>query len=149
MKNLLHKFILAGLLIVSSLPNLQADTTLVFNEIMYHPQTNEPALEWVELYNQMAVDLDISGWSLANGIYFKFPSGTIVHGGAYLVVGSSPADLMAATGLTNILGPFTNRLSNAGEKLELQNNDGRVLDSLNYGVEGDWPVALDGGGVSL
>ena len=38
-----------------------ADSTVVFNEIMYHPATNEPALEWIELHNQMAVSMDISG----------------------------------------------------------------------------------------
>jgi len=35
----------------------RADTSVVFNEIMYHPATNEPAMEWLELYNQMAVDV--------------------------------------------------------------------------------------------
>src|SRR5262245_47221841 len=29
-----------------------ADSVVVFNEIMYHPATNEAALEWVELHNQ-------------------------------------------------------------------------------------------------
>ena len=132
-----------------ALPTL-ADTTLVFNEIMYHPRTNEPALEWVEFHNQMAVDLDISNWFLTNGIFFKFPAGTVVKGGGYLVVASSPADLQAASpGLANVYGPFTNRLSNSGEQLDLCNNSGRVVASLSYGVDGGWPVAPDGSGLSL
>src|SRR6266850_602304 len=89
-----------------------ADSTVVFNEIMYHPQTNEAQLEWVELYNQMAVDMDISGWYLTNGIGYKFAEGTVITGGGYLVVALSPADLYAATRATNIYGPFTGRLSN-------------------------------------
>src|SRR5580765_7192416 len=60
--------VLAGLICVCCLSNLRGDTALVFNEIMYHPQTNEAAFEWVELYNQMAVDLDVSGWKIQNGI---------------------------------------------------------------------------------
>jgi len=127
----------------------KADSVVVFNEIMYHPATNEPALEWVELHNQMAVDVDLSGWSLAGGIDFKFAEGAVIQGGGYLVVALSPADLEAATGLTNALGPFSGRLSNSGEKLELYNNNGRLMDSVNYDVEGDWPVAPDGSGVSL
>jgi len=126
-----------------------ADTALVFNEIMYHPQTNETTFEWVELYNQMAVDLDVSGWTIQIGIDYKFPAGTIVHGGSYVVVSISPADLILATGLTNVLGPFTQRLSNSGETLELHNNDGRLEDSISYGTDGDWPVGPDGAGVSL
>src|ERR1035437_4357427 len=127
----------------------RADSTVVFNEIMYHPATNEAALEWVELYNQMSVDMDISHWSLAGGIDYAFPEGTIVAGGGYLVVASSPAALMAATGLTNVIGPFAGRVSNSGETLQLLNNDLRAMDSITYGTDGEWPVAPDGSGVSL
>ncbi len=128
---------------------VHADSTVVFNEIMYHPPTNEALLEWVELYNQQAVDMDLSGWSLANGISFQFAEGTILAGGGHLVVASSPATLKAVTGLTNIYGPFTGRLSNAGETLELRDNNNRLMDSVAYGTDGDWPVGPDGGGVSL
>ena len=127
----------------------RADSIVVFNEIMYHPQTNEPSLEWVELYNQMAVDVDLSNWSLNGGIQFNFDEGTIIRGGGYLVIAVSPSTLMAVTGLTNVLGPFSGRLSNAGEELELRDNNNRVMDSVTYGVEHDWPAAPDGAGVSL
>src|SRR5258708_14275891 len=94
---------------------LRADTVVVFNEIMYHPPTNEAALEWVELKNQMAVDVDISGWSIAGGIQYTFPSNTIVRGGGLLVVAASPDTLAAPTGLANVGGPFTGRLSKHGD----------------------------------
>src|SRR6266850_8080443 len=126
-----------------------ADSTVVFNEIMYHPQTNEAQLEWVELYNQMAVDMDISGWYLTNGIEYKFAEGTVVPGGGFLVIASSPTNLTAATGATNVFGPFTGRLANGGETLELRNNNNRLMDSVSYGVDGDWPVGPDGAGVAL
>ena len=127
----------------------QADSIVVFNEIMYHPSTNEPALEWVELHNQMAVDVDLSGWSISGGISYQFAEGALISGGGYVVVSVSPADLQAATGLNNVLGPFTGRLSNAGETLELYNRNHRLMDSISYGVDGDWPVGPDGSGVSL
>src|SRR5258705_12996605 len=106
-----------------SLPAARADSTVVFNEIMYHPQTNEAQLEWVELYNQMAVDMDISGWYLTNGISYKFAEGTVITGGGHLLVASSPADLIAATGATNVFGPFVGRLANGGDTIELRNNN--------------------------
>jgi len=137
------------LLLVVSVGSLRADSTVVLNEIMYHPQTNEAQLEWVELYNQMAVDMDISGWYLTNGIEYKFAEGTVVPGGGFLVIASSPTNLTAATGATNVFGPFTGRLANGGETLELRNNNNRLMDSVSYGVDGDWPVAPDGTGVSL
>ncbi|MDD2599579.1 MAG: lamin tail domain-containing protein [Kiritimatiellae bacterium] len=127
-----------------------ADVTVVFNEIMYHPtQANEAVFEWVELRNQLAVDMDISGWSITKGIEYLFPENTVVPGRGFLVVAASPGDLTAATGVTNVLGPFTGRLSNSGEKLELRNNNNRLMDLLDYGTDGLWPVAADGGGASL
>lgn len=126
----------------------RADSVVVFNEIMYHPRTNEAALEWVELHNQMAVDVDLSGWSLAGGIQFSFSEGTLIPGGGYLVVAASPTEL-AAQGVANVLGPFAGRLSNNGDRLQLRSNTDRLMDEVNYGVDGDWPVGPDGAGVSL
>jgi len=126
-----------------------ADSVVVFNEIMYHPATNEPALEWVELYDQNSVDVDLSGWRIAGGIDYLFPDHTVIHGGGYLVVAISPVTLMATTGQTNVLGPFSGRLSNNGEKLELRDLNNRLMDSVTYGVDGAWPEGADGSGVSL
>src|SRR4026207_237571 len=118
----------------------RGDSALVFNEIMYHPATNEPAMEWIEFHNQLAVDLDVSEWSVTGGIDYKFPVGSVIKGRGFVVLAISPADLMAASGLTNAFGSYTGRLSNAGEELNLRNNSGRIVDSINYGVNGRWPV---------
>jgi hypothetical protein len=128
---------------------VRADAVIVFNEIMYHPATNEPAMEWVELRNALAVDVDISDWSITGGIGYTFASNTIVRGRGFLVVAVSPGVFTAATGVTNVLGPFTGRLGNNGDTLRLRNNSGRVMDEVSYGTDGDWPVAPDGAGVSL
>jgi hypothetical protein len=140
--------LLAGLL-CGAVSAAKADSVVVFNEIMYHPGTNVTGSEWLELHNQMAVDVDLSGWSIAGGVAFTFAEGTVIPGRGYLVVALSPADLAAATGLTNVLGPYTGHLSNAGEKLDLYNRNQRLMDSVTYGVGGAWPVGPDGSGVSL
>ena len=122
---------------------------VVFNEIMYHPGANTAGGEWLELHNQMAVDVNLSGWSLAGGVAFTFVEGTVIPGGGYLVVAQSPAELGAATGLTNVLGPYSGHLAHSGEQLELYNRNQRLMDSVSYAVGGDWPVGPDGSGVSL
>lgn len=136
-------------LMVGLAGSVWADGVVVFNEIMYHPATNEPGMEWVELRNQLAVDVDISGWSLGGAIQYTFPSNTIVPGGGFVVVALSPQTLGAVLGTTNLFGPFTGRLGNNGDRLELRNNSGRLMDAVTYGVEDDWPVAPDGSGASL
>ncbi len=59
-------------LLFAAAPVLRADSVVVFNEIMYHPGTNAAGDEWLELHNQMAVDVDLSGWSIANGVGLHF-----------------------------------------------------------------------------
>ncbi|MFM1769705.1 MAG: hypothetical protein RJA22_2234 [Verrucomicrobiota bacterium] len=132
-----------------SVPRARADGAVVFHEIMYHPATDESLNEWVELRNLLAVDVDISDWSLAGGIAYRFPSNSILRGGQHLVVAAAPSVLAAQLGVTNVYGPFLGRLDNAGALLQLRNNSGRVVDELDYGTDGEWPVGPDGAGVSL
>ena len=135
-------------LLCSFLPRLGADSTVVFNEVHYHPAERESSLEWLELHNQMAVNMDLSGWRLSGGIDYVFPEGTVLEGGGLLVVAANPAALRE-TGVTRVLGPFQGRLSNSGETLELRNNNQRLMDVLEYGTDSEWPVAPDGHGPSL
>ncbi|MES2571143.1 MAG: lamin tail domain-containing protein, partial [Verrucomicrobiota bacterium] len=79
------------------------DTTTVFNEVMYHP-ANAAEPEWIELHNQMAVNMDLSGWRITGGIDFTFPNGTAIAAGGHLVVASNPDALQARTGLIGVLG---------------------------------------------
>ena len=44
------------------------DSIVVFNEIQYHPASDDSSLEFVELYNQNTVDVDLSGWRISSGI---------------------------------------------------------------------------------
>jgi len=75
--------------------------TVVFNEVMYHPpQTNEAACRMGRTAEPTGVDMDIFGLVHSGGIDYSFPEGTGHSGGGYLVWPASPADLMAATGLT-------------------------------------------------
>ena len=127
----------------------RADTSLVFNEIMYHPMTNEPVFEWVELYNQLAVDLDIGGWKLDGDVEYTFPTNSRIAGRSFVVVAVFPPAMLASTSQTNIVGPFLRRLNNSSGNLILRNQNGRQVDEVNYGTAGEWPVAPDGSGVTL
>ena len=129
----------------------QADSVVVFNEIMYHPVSisNEPTLEWIEFHNQMAVDIDVSDWSLAGGVDYTFPVGSVIPGGGYALIADAPSDFESRTGVTNVYGPFSGRLSNSGENLKLRDNSNRIMDELSYKDSGIWPVASDGSGASL
>lgn len=125
------------------------DCVVVFNEIMYNHPGDDIHLEWIELYNQMAIDIDLSGWWITDGVKYKFGPGTIIQGGDYIVVASSPTHLQAETGYSDALGPYAGRLSNGGERVRLRDNSGRVMDVVDYNDGGDWPTAPDGTGKTL
>ena len=126
-----------------------ADTAVVFTELHYQPAGGSDAVEWLELHNPMAVDVELSGWQLSAGIGFTFPPGTLLAGGGYIVVAADPAALVAATGATNVLGPFSGRLDNSGERVELVNHNGRRMETLRYGSDFPWPVIPAGSGATL
>ena len=128
-------------------PRLLLDSTTVFNELMYHPNGNGKP-EWVELHNQLSIDMDLSEWSLSGAIDYQIPVGTIIPAGGFLVVASDPEALANEVGVTPV-GPSRGRLANQGESLELRDNNERVMDILEYQDGGDWPVGADGSGASL
>ncbi|MFP6858829.1 MAG: lamin tail domain-containing protein [Roseibacillus sp.] len=154
-----------------SSPATTRDAVIVFNEIHYQPAGDDSTLEFVELYNQLSVDVDMSNWLLEGDIRFDFPEGTVLGGGEYLVVAKDPAALQAATSFGDALGPFTGSLANSGKRLLLYNNNRsfrtlpggagspgevasslearRIMDEIDYRDVYPWPAGPDGSGSTL
>src|SRR5688572_11289780 len=78
---------------------------VVINEVHYDPEDKTVPLEFVELHNTAATNVNIGGWRLASGIEFLFPAGTQIPANGYLIVAENPAALQANFGATAI-GPF-------------------------------------------
>ena len=127
---------------------VEAPGSITFDEILYHSPAGED-LEWIELFNPMVLDMDLSGWSLVGGVTYTFDEGTIIPAAGFLVVAADPALLEDETGFADALGPWGGRLSNGGERIELRNHGGRLIDTIEYGDDDPWPVQADGSGLSL
>ncbi|NIP97246.1 MAG: hypothetical protein GWO24_28970, partial [Akkermansiaceae bacterium] len=125
-----------------------ADSVVVFNELHYNPEGSTEDGEWIELYNQMGINVDLSGWRLDNGVEYTFPRRTIVPPGGYLIVAKDPANpALAEAGM--VFGPYEGFLSNGGERVDLLSGADRLMDRVDYDDAGEWPVAADGSGVTL
>ncbi len=116
------------------------DGVVVFNEVQYNPAGSDESGEWIELFNQMGIITDISGWRI-DGIGYTFPNGTLVNPGSYVVVAKTPG--------AGEFGPFTGSIDNGGERLRLYNQSDRLMDELDFGDDARWPAAADGSGATL
>ncbi|MBP7948194.1 MAG: tandem-95 repeat protein [Verrucomicrobiales bacterium] len=114
------------------------------NEIMFRPAPSFPepvAEEWIELRNTEGFPADISGWQLTSGVSFTFAPGTVIPSQGYLVVCANLAAFQAKNpSISNVVGPWTGRLSNNGEKIALSDTTGTEVDYTEYCTQGDWGV---------
>jgi len=127
----------------------QPGMALVVSEIMYSPADDRETLEFVELYNNRAVFENLTGYLFINGIEYVFEPNTIIEPKQYLVVARDPAAIEAAYGISGVQGPYTGRLSNDGERLQLANGNGAIVISFRYNDQHPWPISPDGTGHSL
>ncbi|MBI4583172.1 MAG: lamin tail domain-containing protein [Planctomycetes bacterium] len=135
------------------------ETDVIIDEIMYHPLSDDPRDEYVEIHNRGAAAVDLGGWSFVKGINFTFPAGTAIGAGEYLVIARDPERIRAVYGLPaeKVLGPAQDQqsledfgaLSNEGERLTLKDALGNTADAVRAFDGGEWPHWADGGGSSL
>jgi len=166
---------------------------IVINEIMFAPSntvyltngvtvTNQnPFEEYIELRNVTTTDTvplydpqyPTNHWKLQKAIAFTFPLVSLAPNEFCLVVGFNPltdaaalANFRARFSVSNtvpIFGPWTGRLSDAGDAIELYRPDpvqlpphpdaGFVpyirIDKVNYNSAPPWPGGANGTGLSL
>jgi len=95
---------------------------VVINEIMFHPSTGGADDEFIELHNRTAEGISLAGWRLQGAVDYAFPAGSRIEGGGWLVIGSNPdrlAQLYPWLRDGDVAGPWTGRLDNEGERIEL------------------------------
>jgi hypothetical protein len=123
---------------------------LHFTELHYNPATaqgSDSDFEFLELYNPHAFEVDLSGWSLSEGLNYAFPDGTAMAPGEYLVVA---ANAITYAGLGYPVYDWgSGGLHNSGELLAIRAPDGTVVESVVYSDTGEWDTAPDGQGPSL
>jgi hypothetical protein len=126
-------------------------TSVVINEIMYHPPTNNVADEYVELYNAGATAVSLAGWDFSRGINFNFPTTATIGAGQYLVIAKDRDRLISRYGLSPsiVLGNFGGELSHMGEKIRLRDANKNVANEVTYSDGGHWSEYADGYGSSL
>ncbi len=144
----LKSSLLVYLFIMSFVVSVEADSPfdVIISEIMYHPYhaINIPentGAEYIELFNRGNEAINLSGWRFSDGVDFVFPNGLSLGAGEYLVVASNIDTFMDIyPDIYNVIGGWEGRLSNSGEKIELIDGVGTIIDTVVYADEGNWSV---------
>ena len=121
------------------------------SEIHYHPapRTDGRVVEFIEVYNSMPWFEELGGWKITGSVDFTFPEGFVLPSQGYVAIAASPADLVAVTGATNVLGPYSGSLPHSSGSLKLRHRTGAVFGEYTYADRAPWPAAADGYGPSL
>ncbi len=120
---------------------------LVITELMYNPpESGTDSLEFIELFNNDNVAVDLEGYYFSAGVEYTFPALTLNPGEYFLIAVDSVA-FQESYGLP--ARQFEGALSNSGEFIELRNSYDMIVDSLTFNDEAPWPLEPDGSGPSL
>jgi hypothetical protein len=136
-------------------------SALRITELMFHPGDplegspfSADDMEFIEIQNTGERPLNLTGISVSSAVSFTFPDGDafpendLQPGEVVLVVKDLEAfDSAYETKDLYIAGEYDGNLSNAGERIVLQDRLGRTL--ADFGFSDGWYAAADGGGASL
>lgn len=119
---------------------------LVITELNYNPASVD-SIEFIEIYNNDTMTIDLAGYQLTNGLFFVFPTHNLAPGEFVLVTQDS-------TWFDHFFGVPTynwtaNSLNNNGEAIVLRNSAGDVVDSVFYSSSAPWPAGAFGTGASI
>ena len=120
---------------------------VVINEIHYDPDVKTELVEFIELHNTTAANIDLTGWYFTNAISYQFPEGSILPAGGYIVVVHDPTHINAKWSRGRfivppslVFGPFNGKLGNNGDRIMLYNAYGEEIDKVDYQLGFPWPT---------
>jgi uncharacterized repeat protein (TIGR02543 family) len=134
-------------------PSENQTSNIVINEIMYNDSEEVNPGDWIELYNAADFTIDISGWLVKDEDdthIFTFPSGTEMESGTFLVVAADLEDFNNYYDeISPLFGELGFGLAGGDDQVRVYDDNGTLIDSLQYNDEDPWPAGPDGTGFTL
>jgi len=133
-------------------PRVLTDS-LVINEINYHSADDFDPGDWVEIFNPMPTEMDLSNWEFKDENdehIFTFPENTIIGPYDFLVLCCDTAAFKTLfPDVDNFIGEMDFGFSGGGELLRLFDPTGYLVDFVEYDDVDPWPTEPDGNGPTL
>ncbi|MCX6138443.1 MAG: CotH kinase family protein [Ignavibacteriales bacterium] len=127
-------------------------TSVVINEINYKSSPLFDTEDWIELYNPANGPVDVSGWKFRDdhANEFTFPPLSSIGGRSYLVLARDTTKFLSLrSSIRPVAGGFGFGLMNEGQKIQLTDDAGNIVDEVAYGSTGKWSPLPNGTGATL
>jgi len=122
---------------------------LRISEILYNSIPGD-TLEFIELYNGSDKAIELALGQLKGGVSYTFGADVpALAPGKYLVITNSPELFASRYPSITAYGPWSGKLSSAGEEIEIEDAQGEVLADAEFGSDWPWPALANGAGFSL
>ncbi len=115
-------------------------SNIVINEIMFQSASANDLQEFIELTNIGLSPVSLEDWQFTSGVDFTFPAVTLPPGGFLVIAADTNAFAAAYGALPNVIGNWTGKLSNSGERIRLLDHTGTEIDEVTYSDQGDWAI---------
>ena len=124
----------------------EPEKDIMITEILYRPASGSEA-EFIELYNpKHSTTIDLTGYSVTGDINFTFPAGCRLKPMSYLIVA---ADSTVYPSALNVYQWNNGSLDDNNGILMLWDEQGGLLDSVNYQDVTPWPAPQDDESIEL
>jgi len=128
-------------------------STVVINEINYNSSDEFNPEDWIEIFYNGEGDLDFSGWLAKDERdtnIFVLPENIVLNSGDYLVLCRDTSQFKSFfPEVENFIGNLNFGLGGNSDMVRIFNNDGILIDSVDYKDSDPWPAAADGLGATL
>jgi len=118
---------------------------IVINEISTHQDSSKKHGDWIEIYNHSSDNIDLSDWKfVAKNKEYTFPDSLMISANSYLIISSNSVILKEFYNGVDVLECEEKfKLSSITGLLLLMDVDNRIVDSLRYNIENDFPTLVD------
>jgi hypothetical protein len=118
-----------------------SSSTLLISEVLYDALGAEPDEEWIELYNNASMPIELTDWTISDNLSTDVISPTVtIPVGDCLVIAASEDFYISYPDFPGAIvfvadGRIGNGLGNAGDRLILKDDEGTVIDQMSYGTD--------------
>ncbi len=121
----------------ATVSQVNLEPSVRINELMYNPSGSDDGNEWIELYNNGTVDLNVSGWKLfeddvRHRVIIYSGNYTIPRNSYFIITSDGERFLQNHPSYNSSVFRSSFSLSNSGEYLALMDSSGKITDNFTY-----------------